>query len=123
MKLRLMDFDSVATANAVVTTDSATADSAIINGLSILAGVAAAVDPWSVSADGVVRTALARRTEKSRYVKPAVDNIICTGSNEVQAAVLRAVADCSSLAAACELARISSLKDHAAQRFVCKQSA
>jgi hypothetical protein len=56
----LVDFDSVATANAVVTTDSAIANSAVINGLFILAGVATAADPWLVNANGIVCTALAR---------------------------------------------------------------
>ena len=127
-KLHILYFESAATTNspdneAVVTTDSATTDSAVINGLSILAGVAAAADPWSVNADSVVGTASVHRTAKSRYAKPAVHNIIRAGSIKAQAAVLHAVADHSSLATACELARISSSKDQAAQRFVCKQSA
>ncbi len=84
-KLRTLYFESPATANspnneAVVTTDSATADSAVSNGLSILAGVAAVMDPWSVNADSIMRMALARRTAKSWYVKPAADNIIHAGS-------------------------------------------
>ena len=62
---------------------------------------------WLVNADGILRTALARRTAKSWYVKLAVDNIIHTGSIKAQVAVLCAVTDHSSLVAVCELARIS----------------
>ena len=127
-KLSILYFEAAVATNSpnnktVVTTDSATADFAVINGLSILAGIAAAADSWLVIANGIVRRALARQMAKSRYVKPAIDNIIHARSIEAQAVVLRAVADHSFLAIACELARISLSKDQTAQIFVCKQSA
>ena len=56
-------------------------------------------------------------------MKPAVDAILRAGSIDAQAAVLCAVADHTSLSAACELARISSSKEQAAHKFVCEQSA
>jgi ribosomal 50S subunit-recycling heat shock protein len=127
-KLSILYFEAAVATNspnnkAVVTTDSATADFAVINGLSILAGIAAAADSWLVIANGIVRRALARQMAKSRYVKPAIDNIIHARSIEAQAVVLLAVADHSFLAIACELARISLSKDQTAQIFGCKQSA
>ena len=57
-KLHLLDFKSPAAAataainnKAVITSDAATANAAITDGLSICAGIATAVDPWSVNAD------------------------------------------------------------------------
>ncbi len=55
-------------------------------------------------------------------MKPAVENILRTGSVQEQAAVLCAVMDHPSLASARKLARIDSLKMQAAYNFVCKQS-
>jgi hypothetical protein len=55
-------------------------------------------------------------------VKPAVENILHAWKVEVQAAVLRAVADHPFLAPACKLARINSSKKQAAYKFICKQS-
>jgi hypothetical protein len=55
-------------------------------------------------------------------MKPVVENILCAGSVQVQAAVLRAVADHPSLAPAHELASIELSKMQAAYKFVCKQS-
>ena len=130
-KLRLLDgaiatvVDLVATTNptAMATADSVAAVAAITDGLSRIADVAAAADPWSLDNNGVVRTPSARRKAKSRQVKPAVDAILRAGSIDAQAAVLRAVADHTSLKDACDLARISSSKEQAAHKFVCEQSA
>jgi hypothetical protein len=55
-------------------------------------------------------------------VKPVVDNNLRAGSVQVQAALLRAVADHPSLAPVCKLASIDSSKMQAAYKFVCKQS-
>ncbi len=79
----MLDFEYDAAAGndkAVVTTDSAATVAAITGGLSIHADVATAADPWSVNADGIVRTASARRMAKSCYVKPAVNIILFTGN-------------------------------------------
>ena len=137
-KLRLLDFkpNTAATAiaaaaaltattnpTAVATADSAAAVAAITDGLSVIANVAAAADSWILNANGTVRTPSARWKAKSWQVKPAVNAILRTKSIDVQAAVLRAVADHTSLSAACKLTRISSLKELAAQQFVCEQSA
>jgi hypothetical protein len=108
---------------AVATADSTATMAAITNGLSIIANVAAAADPWILNANGTVRTPSAHQKAKSQQVKPVVDAILRAGSIVAQAAVLRAVADHNSLSAACKLARISSSKEQAAQKFVCKQSA
>jgi hypothetical protein len=70
-----------------------------------------------------MRTSLARQKAKSRQVKPAVNAILRAGGLVAQAAVLHAVADHSSLSAACQLARISLSNEQAAQKFVCEQSA
>jgi hypothetical protein len=115
-KFHLLDFESTTATDAadnkaVVTTDSAAANATIIDRLSILAGVAAAVDPRSVNADGVVCTASAHRTAKSWYVKPPVNNILHAGNNKAQAAVLCAVANHTSLFAERKLARINLTKE------------
>ncbi len=49
----------------VATADSAVAVAAITDGLSLIANVAAAADPWSLNADGTVRTPAAHRMAKS----------------------------------------------------------
>ena len=56
-------------------------------------------------------------------MKPAADAILRAGSIDMQEALLPAVADHTSLSAACKLARISFSKEQAAHKFVCKQSA
>ncbi len=83
---------------------------------------AAAADPWSVDTDGNVHTPAVQKMMKHQRVKPVVDNILCAGSTQAQAAVLRAVADHPSLAPARELASIELSKMQAAYKFVCKQS-
>ena len=93
------------------------------DGLSIIANFAAAADPWYFNTNRTMRTPAACRMAKSCQVKPAVNNFLRGRSIKAQAAVLHAVADHSSMAAACELARISSSKEQAAQRFVCEKSA
>jgi hypothetical protein len=60
---------------------------------------------------------------KCRAVRPAVDKILAIGNISMQAAVLRAIVDHSSLASACHLAGINSSKHQAATNFVCQQSA
>jgi len=137
-KLRLLNFEpdaaatAIATAAAltattnptgVATTDSVAAVAEITDGLSIIVNVAAAADPWILNADGTIRTPSAPRKVKSRQVKPAVDAILRAGGFDAQAAVLRAVADHTSLSAACKLARISSSKEQTAHKFMCEQSA
>ena len=117
--------DTTANAAAAATTAVAMDDSgaAVTGGLSIIADVAAAADPWSLNANGTVRKPAVCRKVKSRQVKPAVNAILRAGSIDAQAALLCAAADHTSLSAVCELARISTLKEQAAQKFVCKQSA
>ena len=88
-----------------------------------IAVVAAAADPWSLNTDGTVCTPAVHRVAKSRKVKPAIDAVLRAGSIDAQAALLRAVADHTSLYTACKLARISSLKEQAPHKFVCEQSA
>jgi hypothetical protein len=88
-----------------------------------IAIVAAAADPWSLNTDDTVYTPAVHRVAKSRKVKPAIDAVLRAGSIDAQAALLRAVADHTSLYTACELARISSLKEQASHKFVCEQSA
>ena len=130
-KLRLLDgaiatvvnLNATTNPTAMATADSVAAVAAITDGLSLIADVAAAADPWSLDNNGVVRTPSARRKAKSRQVKPAVDAILRAGSIDAQAAVLRAVADHTSLKDACDLARISSSKEQAAHKFLCEQSA
>ena len=137
-KLCLLNFEPDAAATAIATAaaltattnpttaafnDNATAMAAITDGLLIIVNVAAAADPWILNADGTVRTPSAHRKAKSWQVKPAVNAIPRAGSIHVQVAVLRAVADHTSLYDACKLARISSSKEQAMQKFVCKQSA
>ncbi len=60
---------------------------------------------------------------KMRRVKPAVNQISNTSNVKQQAAVLCAVIDHCDLAAARELARIDSMKEMAATKYVCEQSA
>ena len=67
------------------------------DGLLIIADVAAAADPRSLNTDGTVCTPAAHRVAKSRQVKPAIDAILRAGSIDAQAALLRAVADHTSL--------------------------
>ena len=131
-KLRLLDFEPdaattaiAATANAtnVATADSAATVAAITGGLSLIAKVAAAADPWSLNATGTVRTPAACRMAKSWQVKPAVNAIVRAGSIDAQAALLCAVTDHTSLSTVCKLAGISLSKEQAAQIFVCEQSA
>jgi hypothetical protein len=62
----------------------------------------------------------ARRMAKSWQVKPAVGAILSTRSIKAQAALLCAVADHTSLTAACKLARIRSSKEKALQKIVCE---
>ena len=55
----LLDFKpdaAAADATAVSTTDSAAAVATVTNGLSIIANIAAAADPWSLNTDGTMRT-------------------------------------------------------------------
>ncbi len=55
---------------------------------------------------------------KHRHMKPVVENILCAGGVQAQAAVLCAVADHPSLAPARELASMDSSKMQAAYKFV-----
>ena len=72
---------------------------------------------------GVKRKVTARKVAKFRAVRPAVEKILCTGSPSIQAAVLRAVIDHPSLAAAREIAGIHSSKQQVATTFLCCQTA
>jgi hypothetical protein len=60
---------------------------------------------------------------KMQRVKPAVDRICNAGNVKQQAAVLCAVIDHRDLAAARELAGINSMKEMAAAKYVCDESA
>jgi hypothetical protein len=112
---------SAPAAIATAAADPATAAASSSAAAAALAGAAAA-DPWSIDTDGKVRTPAVQKMMKHQRVKPVVDNILCAGSVQAQAAVLHAVTDHPSLAPAQELASINSSKMQAAYKFVCKQS-
>ncbi len=69
------------------------------------------------------RSSAAKKMAKMQRVKPAIDQICNAGNLKQQAAVLYAVIDHRDLAAACELAGIDSMKEMAAAKYVCQQSA
>jgi hypothetical protein len=77
---------------ASTATNPSIADSAAVtNGLSILASIAAAADPWGVNANDTVRMPAVLRMVKSRSVKPIVENILHAGLVNAQAAVLHEI--------------------------------
>jgi len=63
----LLDFEPDATTanNSAVADATAIADTNLTNGLSVIADVAAAADPWCLNTDGSMRTPAARRMAKS----------------------------------------------------------
>ena len=67
-KLRFLNFEPNAAANAAATAiaTAAAATAAVTDRLSIIADFAAGADPWSLNADGTMRTPAARRKAKSR---------------------------------------------------------
>ncbi len=79
---------AIAPPAAIATTaaDPAAAAASSAAAAAALAGAAAA-DPWSVNTDGKVRMPAAQKMLKHRRVKPVMDNILCAGSVQVQAAV------------------------------------
>jgi hypothetical protein len=116
-------FIAVAVAAAAVATVAADPATAADSSATTAAlAIAAAADPWSANTNGNVRTPAVQQMMKHLRVKPAMENILCAGSVQAHAAVLRAVADHPSLAPARELARINLSKMQAAYKFVCEQS-
>jgi hypothetical protein len=83
----------------------------------------AANDGWLRLVDGTERrSSAAKKMEKMRKVKPAIDQILKAGSVKDQAAVLHAVINHHDLAAARELAGINLSKDITTAKYVCEQS-
>ncbi len=109
-----------AAAIAAVAADPAAA--AVSSATAAALAVATAADPWFVDTKGNVRMPAVQKMMKRQSGKPVVENILCAGSMQAQAAVLHAVVDHPSLAPARKLARIDLSKMQAAYKFVCKQS-
>jgi hypothetical protein len=80
-------------------------------------------DSWLINNHGKACAYLAGKVAKHRAIRPAVDNILQVGNTSMQAAVLHAVVNHPSLASACELPGIESLKRKAAANFLGQQSA
>ncbi len=107
---------------AATVADPATAAASSAAAAAAASAGAAAADPWSANTNGNVHMPVAGKMMKHQCMKPVVDHILCAGSVQVQAVVLRAVADHPSLAPARKVAKTNSLKMQAAYKYVCKQS-
>ncbi len=94
----------------------------VVPTMTVTSTLTAMVAPWLLTKNGTVRMPAARKIAKLWGVKLAIDKIVNAGNVEQQAAVLPAVANHPALTAACELARINSLKEQATAKYVCEQS-